>query len=120
MIFDVCYAKCWPCCMGQCPGGPHGWADADDIEHAAKTGQLDPSGQSCGCPCVHDAPRGPEEPDLDDPDVESYTQEPCPVCDAPGVCAWDADGRPLIHPITDEGRRYVEEMGAASDEDAES
>ncbi len=40
----VCYAKCWPCNMGEHydPPQAHGWADAEDIEHAANTGQKPP------------------------------------------------------------------------------
>lgn len=27
--------------------------------------------------------------------------EPCSECGAVGACAWDAEGRPLIHPVYD-------------------
>ena len=39
-------------------------------------------------------------PDLDDfgPDVP-MTGTPCPECGEAGACAWDANGRPLIHAV---------------------
>lgn len=98
--FVVCRLKCWPCQFGQCPGGPHGWADADDIEHAAKTGQPDPSEASCGCPCVNDAPREPDGPDSDDygpGEVPLSSLDPCSECGEMGACAWDSEGRPMVH-----------------------
>lgn len=39
-------------------------------------------------------------PDADDSGLDdsvAATRSPCPECGAPGACAWDADGRPLIH-----------------------
>lgn len=49
----VCYAKCVECQFGEHPKphAPHGWADIDDIEHAAATGQPEPTG-NCGCWCA--------------------------------------------------------------------
>lgn len=42
--------RCWPCMTNGCYDEPtqHPWADYDDVEHAAKTGQPEPSGD-CGC-----------------------------------------------------------------------
>src|SRR5574343_358091 len=84
----------------------HTWAGAGDIAHAATTGQPDPSTSRCGCPCADvdaaqpDLGDDDDEVDYSDPgEPESYTQEPCPVCDAEGACGWDADGRPLIHAV---------------------
>lgn len=103
----ICYTKCWPCQFGQHHTPPqwHTWADDDDIRHAVTTCRPDPSTSRCGCPCADPDAQQPDwgdgEPDLDDygPDggVESYTQEPRPVCEATGACGWDAEGRPLIH-----------------------
>ena len=103
----VCLNTCWSCKADHHHTPPtwHTWADADDIWGAAQMGRPDPSTSRCGCPCADpDAPQpdwGDDEPDLDDygPDggVESYTQEPCPVCEATGACGWDVEGRPLIH-----------------------
>lgn len=50
--------------------------------------------------------------DLDDeavdygPDGDVPVSEPCPECGEPGACAWDAEGRPLIHAV-----RRPEEAG---------
>lgn len=35
------------------------------------------------------------------PDVVALTVEPCPVCGEQGACAYDAEGRPLIHTDTE-------------------
>lgn len=54
----VCYARCYSC-MFDCHEDPprwHTWAGSDDVEHAAKTGQPDPSESRCGCSCA-DVPR---------------------------------------------------------------
>jgi len=42
--------RCWPCMTDGCYREPtrHVWFDADDIEHAAKTGHPAPRGL-CGC-----------------------------------------------------------------------
>jgi len=98
--FVVCPLRCWACIANQCPGGPHAWADPDDIQHAAKTAQPDPSSESCGCFCVREEPRTMDGPDLDDygpGEIALSQMEPCPECDAVGACAWDSEGRPLIH-----------------------
>jgi hypothetical protein len=96
----VCYAKCWPCNFGDCPGGWHTWADSDDVEHAAKTGRPDPSTQRCGCPCVDEPERDvPEPPALE---AVSLNADPCPVCGEVSACDYDSDGRPLIHAITED------------------
>jgi hypothetical protein len=47
----VCYTKCWSCQFGEHASEWHTWADADDIQYAANTGQADPSSQRCGCYC---------------------------------------------------------------------
>lgn len=49
----ICYAKCEPCMYG-ChydEPQPHPWAGPEDIEHAAATGQAEPTG-NCGCYCA--------------------------------------------------------------------
>lgn len=54
----VCFANCYSC-MFDCHFDPpqwHTWAAKGDVEHAAKTGQPDPSESRCGCACA-DAPR---------------------------------------------------------------
>lgn len=50
----VCSTQCWPCQFGQHEDPPrwHTWADHEDIEHAAQTGQPDPSTSRCGCRCA--------------------------------------------------------------------
>ena len=56
----VCYASCYSC-MFDCHFDPpqwHTWADADDIEHAASTGQPDPSTSRCACSCAVATVRG--------------------------------------------------------------
>ncbi|MFJ3839430.1 hypothetical protein ACIPY6_28540 [Streptomyces sp. NPDC090054] len=49
----ICYAKCDACQWGQHydEPTPHPWAGSDDIEHAAATGQPEPTG-NCGCYCA--------------------------------------------------------------------
>lgn len=39
------------------------------------------------------------DPGYNDPPLGPLT-EPCPDCGALGACAWDAEGRPLIHPVS--------------------
>lgn len=53
----VCYARCWACQFDQhyAPPQPHPWADDEDREHAAATGQPEPTG-NCACPCAKPAP----------------------------------------------------------------
>lgn len=89
----VQYARCWPCQFQQCPGGWHPWADAEDIEHAAKTGQPDPSDQKCGCVCAD----GPEIEPGPEPEWESIDARPCTVCGSEAACGFDADDRPWVH-----------------------
>ena len=95
----VTYTKCWACITMCCPGGPHPWADREDIDHAAKTGQPDPSDQSCGCPCAAEEPYVEDPPDMD---LEQLDATPCTVCGEHGACAYDAEGRSLIHTTDDE------------------
>ena len=55
----VCGVRCYRCMYGGEHHDPpkwHTWADAEDVEHAAATGQPDPRDSRCGCPCA-DAPR---------------------------------------------------------------
>lgn len=54
----VCATQCWACQFQQHerPKRWHTWADSDDIEHAAATGQPDPRDTRCACRCA-DAPR---------------------------------------------------------------
>lgn len=42
----------------------------------------------------------PDPDETDALDVEIATV-PCPECGETGACAWDAEGRPLIHPTTE-------------------
>lgn len=99
-VAGIHYARCEPCMYGAHPGGMHDWAGPEDIEHAAKTGQPDPSGKRCACDCVEQEPEPyPEpEPDMD----EQLNATPCGVCGAAGACGYDAEGRPLIHATEDE------------------
>lgn len=95
----VCYAKCWPCSHGQCPGGDHRWADAEDIEHAVSIGKPETAEGRCGCPCatgpaLDDAPEDVETVSIDGP--------PCHLCGAEGACGYDPEGRPYIHASWDE------------------
>jgi len=88
----VHYARCEPCMFGQHDGGPHDWAGPEDIAHAKATDQPDPTGQPCACRCTKEPPRGPEELDF-----ESVDQGVCDLCGEVGACAYDTEGRPLIH-----------------------
>lgn len=103
----VCYATCWACKFDQCYETPtwHSWADLDDIEWARETGQSDPSDQRCACKCA-DGPREADRrarPYMDPDDVAEIdpqmSSEPCPECGEHGACAWDSEGRPLIHAL---------------------
>jgi hypothetical protein len=46
---------------------------------------------------IPDDDQGPEI----DPQVST---DPCPECGALGACAWDSEGRPMIHTTTPEER----------------
>jgi hypothetical protein len=52
----VCYSRCWSCQFDQHydPPKPHPWADDEDREHAAATGQPEPTG-NCACTCARSA-----------------------------------------------------------------
>lgn len=93
----VHYARCESCMWGQHDGGPHGWAGPEDIAHAKATGQPDPTDQPCACRCTKEPSRGPEEPDF-----ESTAPTVCDLCGEVGACAYDAEGRPLIHAQEDD------------------
>ena len=49
----ICWTRCEPCMFGQCFDPPkwHSWAGPEDLEHAAATGQPDPSDKPCACLC---------------------------------------------------------------------
>lgn len=50
----VCRTRCTPCQFGEhhTPHHWHTWAEREDIDHAAATGQPDPSTSRCGCHCA--------------------------------------------------------------------
>jgi hypothetical protein len=54
----ICWTKCEPCMFGSHYDRPqwHSWAGPEDIDHAAATGQPDPSTSACGCACSGAAP----------------------------------------------------------------
>lgn len=88
-------ARCDCCMFGQHPGGLHGWAGIEDIEHAKATGQPDPSNQKCGCDCTDGPVLDQPEPDVE---VDTFSDlEPCPICGEHGACSYDSEGRPLVH-----------------------
>jgi len=92
-VAGVHFAHCWPCMLGQHPGGWHTWADTEDMEHAAKTGQPNPSTAVCGCDCRLRDPEPEPEYDSD----EFGDNLPCAECGEVGACGYDAEGRPMIH-----------------------
>jgi hypothetical protein len=49
----ICYAKCESCMFGYHYDEPvpHPWAGPEDLEHAAATGQPEPTG-ACACWCA--------------------------------------------------------------------
>jgi len=100
-VAGIHYAKCWTCQLtpDNCPGGWHTWADPEDVEHAAATGQPDPSSSKCGCPCAD----GPERVyDLGEPDPDSLNMTPCPVCGATAACGFDDSDNPWIHVVVED------------------
>lgn len=87
-------ARCWPCITGQHPGGDHRWADSEDIAHAASIGKPESAEGVCGCRCVNEPEQdGPDEP----PDYMPLAIGTCYTCGAEGACAYDEQGRALIH-----------------------
>ena len=50
----ICWAKCEPCMFGSHfdEATWHTWAGVEDVEHAAETGQADPTTGRCGCSCA--------------------------------------------------------------------
>lgn len=52
----ICYARCEPCQWGQHydEPTPHRWAGAEDLEHAARIGRPEPTG-NCSCSCGREA-----------------------------------------------------------------
>ena len=97
----VHYTRCWACQTLQHPGGWHQWADSTDVDHAAATGQPDPSGQKCGCDCA-DGPERDIGDGFDENDPASLWAAVCPVCDAIGECGRDSDDRPWVHTFEEE------------------
>lgn len=89
------HAACWRCMTSQCPGGWHTWADADDVEFATMAGKPDPSDQKCGCVCADGPILEPEQPEFE----EVHDVPPCEVCGELGACAYDSEGRPMIHSV---------------------
>jgi hypothetical protein len=53
-----------------------------------------------------DQPYDPEDdpnlPDAAEYELERRLANPCPECGQHGACAYDAEGRPLIHATTDD------------------
>lgn len=98
----VCLAKCSPCTFGQCPGGEHRWAEAEDLEHATSIGRPETAEGICGCPCAKGPvlDDGPDRPDV--VELVSLDGPPCHLCGAAGACGYDPEGRPYIHASWDE------------------
>lgn len=94
----ICYARCVACQFGQCPGGDHRWAGFEDIEHAESIGKPETAEGRCSCPCALGTELAAEP---DDGWEVSLNGEPCPTCGETGACAYDNEGRALIH-ATDE------------------
>lgn len=107
-----CPTKCEPCQWGQCPGGDHPWAGADDQAHAEATGRQPYEGR-CGCPCTDEPEREVEPPD----NVETVSIDgvPCHLCGAAGACGYDDLGRPWIHAGWDEDE--TELVGSDEEDD---
>lgn len=74
----ICYAKCEPCQFGDHfdPPEPHPWAGIDDIEHAANTGQEEPTG-NCGCWCAVVAKQAPTREELIAKATKIHNDEGC-------------------------------------------
>lgn len=48
-------------------------------------------------------PSGPgSDYDIDPDDIEQMQGSPCTACGAVGACAYDVDGRPMIHTTEDD------------------
>lgn len=94
MIAEMTFTTtCWSCLLAAHPGGVHDWADAEDVRAMAPH---DPRGEPCPCPCSATEPEDPE------PEITSLDAQACPACGAGGACAYDIQGRTLIHASTDE------------------
>jgi len=66
-------------------------SDGEFWEHVLGTGthvEYDPDGD-------------PNMPDQAECELNARLATPCPECGQPGACAYDAEGRPLIHAIED-------------------
>lgn len=52
---------------------------------------------------AHVLPSAPEPgPDDEEPDLPALVADPCRECGATGACAYDAEGRALIHAVDPE------------------
>ncbi len=61
-------------------------SDAEFWEHVLQPGQL-----------ADYEPDDPDADELSERDIERRIATPCPECGQYGACAYDADGRALIH-----------------------
>lgn len=61
VLVCVLFTQCWPCMFDDHYDPPrwHTWADAEDVEHAATTGQPDPRASPCACSCATEAEGAP-------------------------------------------------------------
>ena len=51
---------------------------------------------------AHVYPDNDDDDYLDQSPALGLLTEPCGECGAVGACAWDSEGRPLLHPINEE------------------
>lgn len=51
--YGIHFARCDYCTTGQCPGGDHPWANADDIAHAVSIGRRRRRRAAEGRPMIH-------------------------------------------------------------------
>ena len=55
------------------------------------------------------------EPDEDFFEFEPWNREPCPECGGYGACAYDQEGRPLIHAVKDHDEGEQNDRSGADD-----